>query len=248
MASPAAEGPAAEYPAADPGSAPAGHARHWDIRTRLSSTLAKMLAHADRFLEAHPFDRGLWLVVAFASGIVAWVALPTSADWIALLLATLAAAILALLFIDEGRFSYLRLAVFGCAAMLAAGTATIWAKSALAGQPAILRPAVLVLQGQVIERREEPAKARIRLLLLTRVPDFPDPVRVRINVPLEKTVPQITEGAEIRLRARLMPPAAPMLPGAYDFARTAWFGGIAATGSALGDATVVLASTQGDRK
>ncbi|HQS69547.1 MAG TPA: ComEC/Rec2 family competence protein [Novosphingobium sp.] len=245
MASPAADGPAADYPAADPGSAPAGQARHWDIRARLSSMLAKMPEHADRFLEAHPFDRGLWLVVAFAAGIVAWVSLPALADWIALLLASLAIALFALILLDESRFPYVRLALFGCAAMLAAGMATIWAKSELVGQPGIARPAVMTLQGKVLERREEPAKARVRLLLLARIPEFPDPVRVRVNLPIAKDLPTITEGAEIRLRARLMPPAAPMLPGAYDFARTAWFNGLAATGSALGDPTVIRTSDQG---
>ncbi|QGN53907.1 hypothetical protein [Novosphingobium sp. Gsoil 351] len=30
-----------------------------------------------------------------------------------------------------------------------------------------------------------------------------------------------------------MPPASPMLPGAYDFARAAWFMGLSATGSVL---------------
>ncbi len=207
--------------------------------------LAKLPEQADRFLEAHPFDRGLWLVVAFAVGIVAWVALPNAADWVALLLTSLSVALGALIFLDESRIPYVRLAFFGCAAMLAAGMTTVWTKSALVGQPGIARPAVVTLQGKVLERREEPAKARIRLLLLTRISEFPDPVRVRVNLPLARDLPGITEGAEIRLRARLMPPAAPMLPGAYDFARTAWFGGLAATGSALGDPALIRASEEG---
>jgi len=37
----------------------------------------------------------------------------------------------------------------------------------------------------------------------------------------------------------LMPPASPMLPGGYDFARAAWFQGYAATGSAQGPVEVV---------
>ncbi|OYZ42292.1 MAG: metal-binding protein [Novosphingobium sp. 16-62-11] len=241
MASPTADGPAAEFPAADPGTAPAGQARHWDIRARLSSILEQV----DGFLDAHPFERGLWLVVAFAAGIVAWVALPTQADWTALLLTALATALISLLFLDEARLPHLRLALFGFAVMLAAGTATVWTKSALLGQPGIARPIVVTLEGRVLERREEPAKARVRLLLVTRLPDFPEPVRVRVNLPAEKDIPSITDGAQIRLRVRLMPPAAPMLPGAYDFARTAWFNGLAATGSALGEVTVVRPATQG---
>lgn len=204
-----------------------------------------LLDEGERFLDAHPFERGLWLVVAFAAGIAAWVALPTPADWIAVLLAALAVALLALVWLDEARIPHLRLALFGLSVMFVAGTATVWIKSALVGQPGIAGPAVITLEGKVLERREEPAKARARLLLLARLPEFSAPVRVRVNLPQEKDVPAIVEGAHIHLRARLMPPAAPMLPGAYDFARTAWFDGLAATGTALGSVRVVRPSQQG---
>ncbi len=52
------------------------------------------------------------------------------------------------------------------------------------------------------------------------------------------------EGALVELQARLMPPAPPMLPGGYDFARTAWFEGFAATGSVQGDVRVVETSVR----
>src|SRR4029450_661415 len=51
--------------------------------------------------------------------------------------------------------------------------------------------------------------------------------------------PAFPEGALVRLKARLMPPAPPMLPGGYDFARAAWFEGLAATGSVQGDLELV---------
>ncbi len=44
----------------------------------------------------------------------------------------------------------------------------------------------------------------------------------------------LTPGDVIRLTATLAPPSAPALPGGYDFARTAWFLGLGATGYALG--------------
>lgn len=246
MASPAADGPAADFPAADPGKASEGRARHWGIGARLSS----IVAAGETFLESHPFERGLWLVVAFAAGIVAWLSLPTWTDWIAAMLGSAAMVLLAFSMLDAARFPHLRLAVFGLATMFASGTATIWTKSALVGQPGIARPAVMVLQGRILLRRDEPAKARARLVLLTRLPEFPYPVRVRVNLPLEKDIPDgnkpaLAEGAEIRLRARLMPPAAPMLPGAYDFGRTAWFERLAATGTSLGDVTLVRPSPGG---
>ncbi len=59
-------------------------------------------------------------------------------------------------------------------------------------------------------------------------------ITVRVNVPLAADRPGLAEGALVRLQARLMPPAPPMLPGGYDFARAAWFEGLAATGGAQG--------------
>lgn len=201
-----------------------------------------LLDGCERFLDAHPFERGLWLVVAFAAGIIAWVSLPVRADWIAALLLAAAVALLALTRIDAERHPHLRLAIAGLAIMAAAGMATIWSRSALVGQPAIAGPRILIVSGEVIERRVEPAKARARLVLQTRLPDMPDPVRIRVNLPLDKDVSGLAEGAQVSLRVRLMPPAAPMLPGAYDFARAAWFDRLAATGTVLGDVTLLRPS------
>ena len=44
----------------------------------------------------------------------------------------------------------------------------------------------------------------------------------------------LTPGDVIRVKATLAPPSGPALPGGYDFARTAWFLGLGATGYALG--------------
>ncbi len=207
----------------------------------MSSALASLLDHAEAFLHTHPFERGLWLVVVFGAGIVAWVALPTRQDWIALLLSLGAAAITAAM-LDSTRWGMVRLAVIGLAIMGSAGTAGVWSKSALLGQPAIPRPLVAVLQGEVIERREEPAKARVRLVLQVPLDGFSAPVLVRVNLPDDKDAVGAQQGATVRLRARLMPPAPPMLPGGYDFARTAWFARIAATGSAISRVEVVRES------
>lgn len=237
---PETDDPAAGFPVAASPGLPVGRGRHWDITKRLSSTLE----HAEAFLEAHPFERGLWLVVAFAAGIVAWITLPTPAQWIALLLAVAGLALLVAIMLDQNRFGRLRMAVIGLAVMGCAGLGTIWIKSELVGQPGIAGPRVVWLQGQLVERREEPAKARARLLLRVPVEGFSDPVLVRVNLPSDKDNPAARQGAVVRLRARLMPPAAPMLPGAYDFARTAWFSGIAATGTALSNIEALHESGQ----
>lgn len=188
----------------------------------------------EAFLEARPFDRANWLPVGFAAGVVLWVALPGPWQWAALLSACFGAITLATALGRNGPLPWLRLAVIAFLAMVAAGCVTVWMKSAVAGAPAIERPMVVALTGRIDERDEQPAQDRIRLVLESRLDKGTRPLRVRVNVPLADDDPAFREGAVVRLRARLMPPPPPMLPGSYDFARAAWFAGLSATGSALG--------------
>lgn len=56
------------------------------------------------------------------------------------------------------------------------------------------------------------------------------PAKVRLNVRLGGAV--LRPGAEVRMRARLMPPPEPVLPNGFDFARQAWFSSTGAVGFA----------------
>jgi competence protein ComEC len=194
------------------------------------------LGTCEQFLASAGFDRAPWLAVAFAGGIGAWFALPAAGYWAALIVACLALSLAGLsTFRAEGDHPYLRQALIVVPLVMAAGCATIWTKSAMVGQSAIERPVVGWIEGKVMVREEQPAHSRIRLTVATRLPEFAEPVKVRVNLPLERDRPGLARGAQVRLKARLMPPAPPMLPGGYDFARSAWFSGLAATGSVLGD-------------
>lgn len=214
----------------------------WPSRNPLSSGLDAL----ERFLGAAGFDRAPWLAVAFAAGIAAWFALAGPAQWLALVALCLGAAVLAaaLLRID-GRFPYLRLALIVVPAALALGCLTVWAKSELIGAPAIPRPIVAELTGKVLGREDQPAEDRVRLLLATREPGTGRAIVVRINLLTKATTPAMADGAVLQLRARLMPPSPPMLPGGYDFARTAWFAGLSATGSVLGEPRVIASAPPG---
>lgn len=95
------------------------------------------------------------------------------------------------------------------------------------------------IDGRVLSRENQPAEARVRLTLAYRDAETGAARKVRVNVAPAAVTPEIVEGARVRLRARLMPPAPPMVPGAYDFARTAWFAGLSATGSAIGPVALI---------
>ncbi|MDF8334082.1 ComEC/Rec2 family competence protein [Novosphingobium cyanobacteriorum] len=222
-----------------PPGVPAGRsARPWDSLRRL----ARVHCTIEQFLANRPFERGPWLAVAFGLGIAAWFVLPGPWQW-AMFLALCGAAAIAGVLVDQTGeldrdLGHLRLAILSTALMAAAGCVTVWAKSSLVGVPGIARPQVAWLEGRVIDRQDEAADNRVRLVLVARVEGAEAPMRLRVNVPLADDAPGAVEGAVVRMRARLMPPAPPMLPGGYDFARAAWFQGLSATGAALGPVQV----------
>jgi competence protein ComEC len=210
---------------------------HWRMRASLSSALDT----GEAFLDRAGFDRGPWLVVAFAAGIAMWFVVAGPFAWL-LMLALAAIVALGALALWRGADHRGRLmqACVVLALAFALGVALIWARSALVGQPGIERPLSGTFTGRVLEREEQPAEGRVRLTMATREPESGRAIKVRVNVPLEDDDPSLREGAIARFSARLMPPAPPMLPGAYNFARTAWFQGLAATGSLQGDGIAVV--------
>lgn len=215
-----------------------------------------MLAHANAWLEQRGTERGPWLSVSFGVGISAWFALPGPYQWLAFL-ALLAAIMLLVLPLDrDGRLAHLRLAVLGVGLMAFSGCGTIWIKSELLGTPPIPRPMVTVVEGVITARDVRQADGIVRLVIATRLrieaygaprqghgaPGTPAVFRdgaVRVNLPLPRDNPLLTDGAHVHLTARLMPPAPPMVPGAFDFARTAWFSGLMATGSVTGPVSIL---------
>lgn len=235
----------------------------WQSGGGLSSTAwprragAAAAEGAERFLARAGFDRAPWLAVVFAGGILAWFGLGGPWQWVAAIATGIGAALGALALwpygsrADEAR-SNLRSAVIACGLVFAAGVAVVWARSEMVGAMPIARPTIERVQGYVLDREDQPAEGRVRLTLAVRlsgdVPDGGAARKIRVNVPeaqLAEVSGEVAEGAVVRLRVRLMPPASPMLPGAYDFARAAWFKGLAATGTAIG-AVEVIAPAPGE--
>lgn len=188
--------------------------------------------------------RGPWLVAAFASGIGVWFSLPSQWEWIAWLVSgcgIAAAGVWA--WPKTTHRQMLRVAVISVALAFSAGLALIWARSAMVGAPPITRPMIVSLDGRILERVEQPAQKRVRLVLATRMNATGEAIKIRINIPEKEDRPDLTEGARIRMKARLLPPASPIFPGSYDFARHAWFEGLAATGALLGSIDIIEPGT-----
>ena len=99
--------------------------------------MSSILAACEQFRASAQFDRAPWLAVAFAAGIGAWFALPGPWQWAGLIALCLSAALAALAGLrEDGEVPYLRQALVLLPLAVAAGSGTVWTKSAMVGQPA----------------------------------------------------------------------------------------------------------------
>ncbi len=178
-----------------------------------------------------------WLVVGLGAGIAIWFVLPTREGWIAFVLAALATSAAAA--IPSG--SRIARAAMLFTLMSAIGVGAIWWRAERVAAPVVARPIVARFEAEVVAVDRQPALDRTRLTLAPIARrDLPPRLRVNVEPAL---LAGIAPGARIAIRARLMPPGAAALPGSYDFARTAWFQGLGATGKAL-DAVRVVAPAE----
>jgi competence protein ComEC len=189
----------------------------------------------EAWLEAERGQLVLWIPVMLGAGIAAWFALPDAARWAAIVLGGLAVAAAGLALGQGGRAAR---AVAVAAALVAIGCALVWWRAERVAAPVLARPATVAFQGKV--ERVEPLPARE----MVRVRITPDaglglPGLVRVNLDAADVPAGLTRGAVVKLRARLMPPAPPAVPGAYDFERVAWFDRLGATGRGFAPVEIV---------
>ncbi|OCC23198.1 metal-binding protein [Croceicoccus estronivorus] len=210
--------------------------RPWRKYLRLSSVGDAM----ERFLGTAGLDRGPWVAVGLAAGIALWFGLSDALEWGAVL-GICGIIVASVVFSRWGRdnFVHLRSALVIMAIMIAAGVVVAWERSVVVGVEPIAHPMTATVEARILERDEQPALQRVRLVLATREPGNGRAIKIRVNLPEAYDQSAIREGAIIRAKVRLMPPAPPMLPGAYNFARTAWFNGFAATGNVIGAVQVL---------
>jgi competence protein ComEC len=203
----------------------------WRRQTGLATRFGDQL---EALFDAERDQLPLWLPVGLGLGIAAWFALPDSRAWTAFLLAACAgiAGSLAAAGTRWGR----ALAIFCFAAALGCGL--IWWKAERVAAPRLERAQMAEFTASIKSFQRLPAREAVRLVV--KPIDAPRlPPKLRVNVNQERAQPGLDPGATVRLKAWLMPPAPMAVPGAYDFARTAWFQGIGGTGRALGEVEIV---------
>lgn len=176
----------------------------------------------------------LWLPVFLGLGIAVYFALPVEpTTWLgaAFLAATVAATLLARRW--GGAFLVSVPLIF-----VALGFAAAQIRSAWVAAPVLERPSGKVMVQGLVDEVEPLAEGGQRVTLARPRVALDGPVPAKLRLRLKQNDP-LPVGAEIRLYAMLVPPPQPMAPGAFDFARHAWFMGLGAVGTGLSPPEVV---------
>lgn len=230
----------------------------WRAMLILPASFAQPLGHRpvglspwdglERWLEAERDQLFLWLPVAFGAGVAAWFMLDGPRGWMVAAMLLTASAALAIA-IDRGGRATRVVAIAALAAGL--GLGTIWWRAERLASPVLAGPVVATFEAQVERVEPLPPRGLYRLRLAPiRVIGAPDgesvqrlPPLLRVNLRVADAPAGLNQGAVIRIGARLLPPPPPSVPGAYDYARVAWFDGIGATGRGFGPVTIVSTGT-----
>lgn len=209
--------------------AAAGLAAGWrDLRQ--FDAAATLLAERDRWF--------LWLPALLGGGVAVYFLLPVEPKLLPLRLGMASAALALLLF---GRLPLFRWPLI----LLLALMSGLWLgaeRTASVAAPVLTRPSGAVwIEARVLE--VEPRDTGHRLLLddlrFGGLQEAETPKRIRITLPRDGEV--MWPGERLRVRAMLLPPPEPAMPGAFDFARYAWFRQIGAVGYAISAAEVMPA-------
>ena len=193
--------------------------------------MAEVAAQLDRVF--------LWVPVAFGVGAAAYLGLKIEPPlWPAAVLAGLLGAA-TILVAWRGGARALQAALL-LAAVIAFGFSAAKLRSDHVAAPIV--PAglgVAVIEGLVVDV-DTPSQSGTRLLIaptyIRHLTTEQLPLRIRIVIPSGVIA---TPGGSIRIKALLDPPPAPAAPGAYDFARDAWFEGLGGVGLARGDPEII---------
>ncbi|MFL6845820.1 MAG: ComEC/Rec2 family competence protein [Allosphingosinicella sp.] len=168
----------------------------------------------------------LWLPVGLGLGTAAWFTLPDEAAWAGFLLLAAAAMLVPQALAPGTRWGG-AVSIFCLAALIGCGN--IWWKAERVAAPALAEPRAAEFDARILSLQRLTAREAVRLTVVPTA-DATLPPRLRVSLDEAKAPATLRPGGVVRLRGYLMPPAPAAVPGAYDFARAAWFQRIGGTG------------------
>ncbi|MBB5713954.1 ComEC/Rec2 family competence protein [Sphingomonas aerophila] len=215
----------------------------------LGARARAVLDQIEHWLEAERDQLPLWLPVSVGTGVALWFVLPNAHGWLAAMLFAVGLALAALALGRGGRLG--RVIAIG-AIGVALGTGLVWWRAERAAAPVLNRPVVARFTARVDAVEMLGARGLVRVTLSSRGAGVDSrgravvlPARVRVTMAEADAPVGLASGAMLRLSSRLLPPSAAAVPGAYDFARVAWFSGIGATGRAIAPIRIESGSRAG---
>jgi competence protein ComEC len=187
----------------------------------------------------------VWLPVAFGYGIASYFSLHREPGLGAVFAVPVMAFGLAAASRRAGLIHVLALALFAASLGFAMAKArTEWTRAPVLGHE-IRRAEVQGVVELIEPRPGRGERLTIRVTAIKGLSDAERPLRIRIRVMIKRE--GLKPGDAIRLSATLRPPSLPALPGGYDFARTAWFQGLGATGYAIQPPEIVAPGSPGEQ-
>ncbi len=214
-----------------------------DVVPKLPASAGKLAAGLAARLEAERDRWALWIPVGFAAGVGGYFALEREpAAWLGAVVLGLAAAAGVL-----GRRRPGLLLACLALAVVSAGFAAAQFRTASVAAPVLeKRIGPVAVSGRIVavERRAAGWRLTLEAPEIGFLEPERTPARVRVVV-LHASGGHVEPGQRVRLRAVLRPPPEPAAPGAYDFARRAYFQGLGGVGFAYGKVRAV-ADVPGD--
>jgi|SRR5580658_934141 competence protein ComEC len=209
------------------------------LRVGADALSARLLAERERW--------GLWLPVGFACGIGLYFALDREPwPWLGALVAI---AGLTSAFLARGSPHPAAPAILGIAlplGVVAAGFAAAQFETWRLATPMIDRPTgAVAVVGRVADLEAQPGGVRVSVVPETIERLDPAALPHLVRIKLRAPAPPIRIGDRLSVKAELVPPAGPALPGGFDFQRQAWFRGIGAVGYAIGKPAIQPGSAGG---
>ena len=217
-----------------------------DFVPELPGSLGRLTAGLAARLEAERDRWALWIPAGFAAGVGCYFGLDREpAAWLgaAVLGLAVAAGVLG------RRRPGLLLACLALAVISAGFTAAQFRTASVAAPILEKRIGPVAVSGRIVavERRASGWRLTLEAPEIGFLEPGRTPARVRIAV-RDPSGGQVAPGQRVRLRAVLRPPPEPAAPGAYDFARRAYFQGLGGVGFAYGKVHAVggVASSSGN--
>ncbi len=172
----------------------------------------------------------LWTPVLFGAGIAIYFSLrfEPSLWW------AVSALVCSLGAVWVSRYAVFSRAAFMATALVAGGFFVAQQQTHRVEAPVLAKPIkVTVVTGQVVqlERGIKGPRVILENPMVRRLAPAATPDRIRLRL---RRGDDVGVGDRISVLARLSPPPAPAMPGAYDFQRRAWFARIGGVGFALG--------------